>query len=540
MVRKRDRASVHELFEALGRRIVPMLLVLFVGFALAGVAAWFWPATYRSTGVILIEQQEMPADFVRSAVSSYADQRVQIIGQRVMTSANLLSIAHKFDLYSAEKTPPSREAVLGRMRKDIRLEMISADVMDPRIGRPTKATIAFSVGFDSRSPKVAAEVASELTSLYMRENIESRQQLAEGTAAFLNEEAQKLGGRVAELENKIAQFKEANREALPELGEFNMQLMSRTDEELRNIDSRARLLDQQIVFLDGQMAQVTPSSLYVSEGGERILSPADRLKIARTEYASASATYSEEHPTVKRLKREIEGLEAEVRGPAASNDVSRALTEARGQMASLRERYSEDHPDVVALKRRIASLEQQLSGASAAASRPSSGRSEKADNPAYIQLQSQKHAAEQERASLIAEKAQLRARLQSFESRLAQAPTVERDYNALLRELESEKSKYADVRQKQMEAQLASNLETERKGERFTLIEPPREADVPVSPNRLAMLVLGCGLSLATAIGLGLILEALDTRIRGRRGIVALLDTPPLAVIPWVAVRRRS
>ena len=68
MVRKRDRASVHELFEALGRRIVPMLLVLFVGFALAGVAAWFWPATYRSTGVILIEQQEMPADFVRSAV----------------------------------------------------------------------------------------------------------------------------------------------------------------------------------------------------------------------------------------------------------------------------------------------------------------------------------------------------------------------------------------------------------------------------------------------------------------------------------------
>lgn len=540
MVRKRDHASVHELFEALGRRIVPMLLVLFLGLALAGVAAWLWPATYRSTGVILIEQQEMPADFVRSAVSSYADQRVQIIGQRVMTSANLLSIAHKFDLYSGEKTPPSREAVLGRMRKDIRLEMISADVMDPRIGRPTKATIAFSVGFDSRSPKVAAEVASELTSLYMRENIESRQQLAEGTAAFLNEEAQKLGGRVAELENKIAQFKEANREALPELGEFNMQLMSRTDEELRNIDSRARLLDQQIVFLDGQMAQVTPSSLYVSEGGERILSPADRLKIARTEYASASATYSEEHPTVKRLKREIEGLEAEVRGPAASNDVSRALTEARGQMASLRERYSEDHPDVVALKRRIASLEQQLSSASAAASRPSSGRSEKADNPAYIQLQSQKHAAEQERASLIAEKAQLRARLQSFESRLAQAPTVERDYNALLRELESEKSKYADVRQKQMEAQLASNLETERKGERFTLIEPPREPDVPVSPNRLAMLVLGCGLSLATAIGLGLILEALDTRIRGRRGIVALLDTPPLAVIPWVAVRRRS
>jgi uncharacterized protein involved in exopolysaccharide biosynthesis len=53
---------------------------------LALLLAAFWPATYRSTGTILIEQQEIPEDFVRSAVSSYADQRVQVISQRVMTS----------------------------------------------------------------------------------------------------------------------------------------------------------------------------------------------------------------------------------------------------------------------------------------------------------------------------------------------------------------------------------------------------------------------------------------------------------------------
>jgi hypothetical protein len=36
----------------------------------------------------------------------------------------------------------------------------------------------------------------------------------------------------------------------------------------------------------------------------------------------------------------------------------------------------------------------------------------------------------------------------------------------------SAQKKHAEVQQKQMEAQLASNLETERKGERFVLIEP--------------------------------------------------------------------
>lgn len=540
IVARRDRVSVVEVLDAVKRRIKPMLLVAFLGIALAALAAWYWPATYRSTGIILIEQQEVPEDFVRAAVTSYADQRVQVIGQRVMTSANLLAIAHKFNPYPDANKSLSRETVLARMRHDIRLQMISADVVDPRIGRPTKATIAFSAGFDSRSPAMAAAVAKELTSLYLSENLESRQQLASGTATFLNEEAQKLGARVTELEAQIARFKEENHAALPELGEFNMQLRSRTEEDLRALDARARLLDQQIAYLDAQMAQVTPSSLYVSEGGERILSPADRLKIARTEYASASAVYSQTHPTVRRLQREIEGLEAEVKGPAAANDVSRALTEARGELAAARERYSPEHPDVVALERRIASLEDQMKAAPAARATKAASRPDVADNPAYIQLQSQKQAAQNERAELATEKAQLKAKIQAFEVSQAQAPAVERDYNALMRDFESEKAKYADVRQKQMQAQLAANLETERKGERFTLIEPPQVPDSPVSPNRIAMLALGCALSLAAAVALGMILEALDTRIRGRKGIVALLDAPPLAVIPWVAVQRRA
>jgi polysaccharide biosynthesis transport protein len=69
---------------AVRRRLLPMLIA--TG---AVLAAFHWPPMYRSTGTILIEQQEMSEDFMRSAVSSYADKRIQIISQRVMTSANL-------------------------------------------------------------------------------------------------------------------------------------------------------------------------------------------------------------------------------------------------------------------------------------------------------------------------------------------------------------------------------------------------------------------------------------------------------------------
>ena len=72
--------------EAVRRRIWPMLIAFVLVFGIASAVALLWPATYRSMGTILIEQQEVPLDFVRSAVTSYADERVQVISQRVMTS----------------------------------------------------------------------------------------------------------------------------------------------------------------------------------------------------------------------------------------------------------------------------------------------------------------------------------------------------------------------------------------------------------------------------------------------------------------------
>ena len=78
---------------AIRRRRWPAIAVAIVILAVALTAAALWPATYRSAGTILIEQQELPADLVQSTVTSFADQRIQVIGQRVMTTDNLLRVA---------------------------------------------------------------------------------------------------------------------------------------------------------------------------------------------------------------------------------------------------------------------------------------------------------------------------------------------------------------------------------------------------------------------------------------------------------------
>ena len=511
-----------------------MMLWIFAGIVvLTMLLAFTWPATYKASGTILIEQQEVPLDLVRTTITSYADQRIQVITQQVMTTENLYKIILKYDLYAKERKYKSREVVLKKMHDDIGFNMISADVIDPRSGNPTKATIAFAVSYQNRSADLAARVANELVSLYLQQNIESRKERTADAATFLTSESQRLSTRSGDLQAQLASFKEQHSNELPELTQLNIQMMNRTDDELRDTDNRMRSLDQQIVYLQAQLAQLSPSSQVYTSTGERVLSPNDRLKFLRTEYARVSGLYAPTHPDVIRFKREIASLEQSIGAVSDINDLQRQLQDANTKLAEAQQKYSADHPDVIRLQRLIASLQASLADSNQRelAVKP---KPVEPDNPAYIQIKAQVEAAQAERVSLLNKTKQLKSQVADYEHRLASAPAVEREYTTMMHDLENTQLQYRIVSQKQMEAQSAQNLETERKGERFTLIEPPLTPEEPASPNRVVILVLGIVLAIGGAVGAAVARESVDTTVRDRRDLEALLSVPPLAVVPWI------
>lgn len=535
----------------LRRRRKPLLAVSGGVLALAVLAALFWPPSYTATGTILIEQQELPSELVRSTVSSYASQRVQVISQRVMTSENLMNIIQRYGLYVSLRKRSTREEVIKRMRKDTKLEMISADVIDPRDGHPTKATIAFSVGYSSRSAELASKVANELVSLYLQQNIESRQKSSRDAATFLTGESERLDKDIKTLQAKIASFKEKHENELPELTQLNEQKVTRLDEETRDTDAQLRSLTQQVTYLDAQLAVINPTAQVYTSTGERVQSPQDRLKFVRAEYAKDLAMYSPDHPDVQRLKREMQGLEAGIAADTGApsgeaNDDRRALEAAQTQLASALQRYSPDHPDVVRLRRLVDSLQNRVQSdraPAAAAPAPVAAPNPAADNPPYIQIEAQREAAVSQIGSLQRKRDDLEAKRAVLERHLADTPVVERDYTAMLRELDSAQAEYRQVRLKQMEAQTAEDLETERKGERFTLIEPPTAPEEPSSPNRPLILMFGLMFALSAAFGTVALLESNDGSVRGRQDLQSLLSAPPLASIPVMltnAQRARS
>jgi succinoglycan biosynthesis transport protein ExoP len=507
-------------------------IVAGAAFGIALLIALLWPPTYRSMATILIEQQEIPQELVRSVITTYADQRVQVISQRVMTTQNLLALIDRYNLYPDARERLPREVLIQRMRDDIGMKMISANVIDPRSGQPTRATIAFSVSYDSRSPDLALKVANELSSLYLNENLTSRSQRSQQAAAFFSEEAARQQARIGELDKNLAEFKKNHHDELPELAQINVQTAERTELDMRDAENHIASLDSQRVLLQAQLAQISPNSQVYNDSGQRVFGAEDRLKTLKSQLASLKGRYGPDHPDVISTEHEIEGLQKEVDSEDGTADRMRQLSEVKAKLASASQKYSPEHPDVVRLQREVDSLE-KAAQSDAKVTTTQTARAH-ADNPAYIQVKGQLDALTVERESAVKKRDELKAKYDNYERRMAQSPEVERQYREMARELESTQLKYQEILSKQTEAQVSQNLETEQKGEKFTMIEPPQPPEKPVSPNR--KLILAMGLVLALALGAGAIVarESLDVSVRGPGDIRALLQVPALASIPLI------
>jgi uncharacterized protein involved in exopolysaccharide biosynthesis len=500
-----------------------------LGLSLA--AAFLWPATYKSMATILIEEQEIPSELVHSTITSYADQRIETIKQQVMSRTTLWKVVEQYNLYPDLRRTNPAEEVVKRFTKEIEVEVISADVVDKRTQHPTKATIAFTVAYQSNSPELAQQVANELTSLFLGQNLKSRERQAQEATSFLQQEAENLSTHIGEVDEKIATFKHRASGALPELMPLNLQLMSQSDRELLDIDQQIRTLEERKNYLEGELATIKPNTPIMSVTGERILDSAERLRALHAEYAGASANQSPEHPDILKMKQEIEALEKETGQRPEIEEASKQLIDARVTLAASLKRLGSDHPDVVQARRTIKALEQEVRQLGSAPLRKPMLRPE---NPAYINLQAQLNSATSSLDALRATRTVVKRRLQDYAARLERTPEMEPDYLFLTRDRDTSGQKYQDIRSRLLEAKVSEGLEVQRKGERFSLIDPPSLPEKPDKPNRSAIVLLGFILALAGGIGSGAAAESLDHSIRTPEQLAQLTQLSPLAVIPFM------
>lgn len=308
--------------------IIPTLAV----FILSVIVILFWEPVYRSTSTILIEEQEIPREYVMATVTSYAEQRLQSINQRIMSSSRLLEIINRFNLYADKRNRFTTEEIVENMRKkDIKFSTITADIVDPRSGLVKPATIAFSLSYEGRNPLIVQQVSNVLASLYLEENIRVVDFQTRSTTKFLEDEMKNVQTKLVELEKKIAVYKEKNPRSLPELLQYNLQTLDWTDRNYEQFNDQLRTLKEKESYLQSQLASMLPQ--------------AELLKELRAKLISLKSKYSDEYPDVKKTKVEITELEKKSNSEDGQTDVSKR----------------QDNPAYVALDAQLASTRSEIS-----------------------------------------------------------------------------------------------------------------------------------------------------------------------------------
>jgi len=442
------------------------------------VVAFSLPAVYRSEATILIEAQEVPADFVTSTVTSYAEQRIQTIRQQIMSFTSLLKIIQDYDLYPELRGRATTEELVAKMRADTILTPVSAEVVDRRTGRPTAATIAFTLSFDGKNPRKVQRVANILTSLYLEKNLQERVELVEETSAFLEAEMERIKKELAAIESRIAAFKRQHMNQLPEMLQVNMQSLNNIERNIETVQQQMRSLKERESYLDAQLVSVEPHV----DNKEELISR-QRLEELKVQLVALNERFTDEYPDVKKTRAEIAELEARL-----------------------------DH------------LESAEKGAP--------------DNPAFITLTAQLASVRTEIKSIRQQIDTLESDAADYRRRITATPNVEEAYSQLIIARQSTQTKYNDLMNKLMEAQVAHGLETEQKGERFTLVEAPRLPQKPHKPNRLAIALIGIVLGFGAGVGLAALREFTDDRIYSMNQLSQSTGIPMLAGVPLIMTAR--
>lgn len=446
-------------FELLKKRIPAMTVIFAICAAVGAAVAISLPPRYVADAKLLVEGAQIPDILAPTFNDTNANEQLQILQQRLMTRANLIDIANDFRVFKDEPGL-APDDVVERMRDQTRINLNS--------GRD-RATI-MTISFEALSPTVAANVVNEFVTLVLAADAERRLATAGQTVDFFEQQVSNLDEALSKQSAEIVAFKEANKDALPEVLNYRLSQQSSLQERLNfNTRDLASLRDQRKRLQSLGPLEATKTSVSPSR---------QQLAAARANLSGLLATLPDSNPKVIALREKIELLEQQINGTSSTNsNASPAPATA---------------------------LQLQLS-----------------------ELSSEINFMEEDVARIEAELAELRLAIE-------RTPEVAIRLDELEREYENTQARYVDAVNARSKAQTGEIIETGAKGERITPLEQAVVPSWPASPNRKLIAGGGVFVGGALAAAFFVLTELLNRTIRRPIDLARGLGVQPLATIPYI------
>jgi polysaccharide chain length determinant protein (PEP-CTERM system associated) len=467
------------------RKLVIILLWTLIS-GIAVVVAWRLPAVFSAEALILVDSQKIPEKYVSSTVSTDVQDRLATISQQILSSSRLKKIIDDFDLYKEQKKKDVQEEILDMMRKDISIKVDK--------GWTGNRPGAFRIGYKGPDPAIVAQVANRVANLYIEENLKTREVQAEGTSEFIDTQLEEAKKRLDELEAAVSDYKLKHNGELPQQESSISGTLSRLQIELQsNRDALGRAQESKMVLENTlKVAELTMTALSAPElpGTEDAPKPglpavSGSRPVKLSEQISTQIAvlrlrgYAEIHPDMKKLNAELIQAQKLESQSAPAEEPRPAPPKTEQAPAKAAEVPRPPAPRAVT-PRQAVELGQALERVTALKS-----------NIAIVVKEIEQRTADQQ---------VILRDINGALSRLQRLPIHEQELAKITRDYEISKANYRSLLDKKFSAEMATDMEHRQKSERFTVIDPARVPEKPISPNR--PLLGGGGMLLGLVIGL--------------------------------------
>jgi polysaccharide biosynthesis transport protein len=455
------------------------------------------PKLYVSESLVLVRPRDVPENFVMDLISGTAQQRLRSIEQTVMSRSNIVAILAEFKSKLPEFTALNMDAAVEKMRSQIDLKF---DVVPDSRGGTT--ITSFRIRYEHRSPAVAKDIASKLTTLFIEQDSRTRESHVYGTTEFLSSELQKRQLELAASDEKVKAIKSAHHTELPQQWEMNQRAVERLNFEKRdNADAlnRVRTQKQNVEQLLAQVDEFIPQG-------------------SASAFVSAAPNEDPKIEEYRKAKRDFEQLS--LRFPKGSQIPD--LQVAKLQLERAKDRLTPEELEI-ASKPRVSTT--------ATDSRAPQG---KVPNVIYLSLQNQLRDIQTELEIRQKDSARIDAEFRKYNDRVDNTPGVEIKLSEVVRENEDIRRQYEELNKKLTEARLSESLESKQRGDQFMVLDPANFPVQPSKPNKWAILIIGFVICLAISVGIAFTVDVARQRIWTQSEIEAFWGVPVMVDIPEI------
>jgi polysaccharide chain length determinant protein (PEP-CTERM system associated) len=488
---KNSPKNFYDYLEILLRRKWILIAPIAAGAVIAGVVALNMDSYYRSSTMILIEEQQVSESYVEPTDRTPIGSRLNTLSQQIMSRTRLEKIAADHNLYQdnnpglfsrlllrvglkdASSSTVSKESIVRMMRRDIVVKILNKK-------RSGSGGEAFSISYVGTDPYTTQQVTGTIASLFIEENLKVREQYAEGTTEFLQGELNKAKGELEVQENALRRFKERHMGSLPGQLEANLRTLDRLQLKLQNLQEVLQNNNNQLALYERQL-DLTPGKSKSSIG----MPLEEELHKLELELQNLLSVYTESYPDVIFTRNRIE-------------EISSQLADESYYTNSIDEEYD-------------AELD-SLDGA---------------DLSIMVELSSLKSKI----SNNIRREDEARVEIKKYEQRVEETPANEQKMADIRRDYDISLQNYRSLLEKKLNARLAANLEKMQKGARFRVIDPANLPELPYKPNKMRVLVMGILAGSGLGCGLIFLLEFLNPAFRKPEDFNGVLNLPVLTTI---------